>query len=93
MHSRKILLFEDSPDILSVASTILSSHYNFQGYAECPADVCEIVVSHKPDIILMDLDIPDIGGEQATKLLQENPQTANIPVIIFSACSDAEKIA
>jgi CheY-like chemotaxis protein len=41
--------------------------------------------SHKPDIILMDINMPDIGGLAALKILRENPATAPIPVIALSS--------
>ncbi len=41
--------------------------------------------SHKPDIILMDINMPDIGCLAALKILRENPATAPIPVIALSS--------
>ena len=41
----------------------------------------------------MDLWIPNIGGEQATNILKANEATRGIPVILFSANNDIEKIA
>ena len=40
----------------------------------------------------MDLWIPKIGGEKAVQIMRENPVTKNIPVILFSANDDIEKI-
>ncbi len=46
----------------------------------------------KPNLILIDLWIPEIGGEKATELLKGNPMTSHIPVLLFSANSDIGEI-
>lgn len=46
----------------------------------------------KPDIILVDLWIPVIGGEKAITLIKSNTLTQFIPVFIFSANADIDKI-
>jgi CheY-like chemotaxis protein len=38
-----------------------------------------------PDVILMDLNLPDVDGWEATKRIKANPQTASIPVIALTA--------
>jgi len=42
----------------------------------------------QPDLILLDLELPDIGGEQILARLQGAPATRNIPVIVISATID-----
>src|ERR1700681_1765265 len=46
---------------------------------------CELAASEQPDLILMDLELPDIDGWEATRRLKSNPQTRDIPVIAVSA--------
>jgi CheY-like chemotaxis protein len=45
-----------------------------------------------PDLILLDLDLPDIHGSQVIKLLQAEPKTTGIPVIILSADAMTKQI-
>src|SRR5204863_10167605 len=46
---------------------------------------CAMAVSERPDIILMDLEMPVVDGWEATRRLKGNPQTRDIPVIALSA--------
>jgi CheY-like chemotaxis protein len=46
---------------------------------------CAIAASERPDIILMDLEMPVIDGWEATQRLKANPETRDIPVIALSA--------
>jgi len=46
---------------------------------------CEMAVTERPDIILMDLEMPIVDGWEATRRLKSNPETRDIPVIAFSA--------
>jgi two-component system cell cycle response regulator DivK len=46
---------------------------------------CEMAASERPDLILMDLEMPVIDGWEATRRLKGNPQTRDIPVIALSA--------
>jgi CheY-like chemotaxis protein len=46
---------------------------------------CEMAAAERPDIILMDLEMPGIDGWEATRRLKSNPDTHDIPVIALSA--------
>jgi len=45
----------------------------------------ELAVSHRPDLILLDLNLPDIQGDEVLLRLREHPETAGIPVVMLSA--------
>src|SRR5437867_7121923 len=46
---------------------------------------CAMAVSERPDIILMDLEMPVVDGWKASRRLKGNPQTRDIPIIALSA--------
>ena len=87
-----ILIYDDDEEILLLCKIILKKYnYTVQTLSQCD-DVLADVMRLKPDFILMDLWIPELGGEEAVKILKENADTKHIPVFLFSANSDIEDI-
>lgn len=91
--SKCILIFDDDPQILLVCKIILQKHsYVVQTRVYCD-DILKDCNDVRPDVILMDLWIPTIGGEQAVNLIKGYPATRHIPVILFSANTGIDIIA
>ena len=80
----KILLVEDEQNILNLVETVLESN----GYAFLSAQTCEMgrvmVLSHNPDLIILDLGLPDADGLELIRFVRQNSAT---PIIILSARS------
>ncbi|UCB55793.1 MAG: response regulator [Thiotrichales bacterium] len=80
----RILIVDDSPTQLNVISKVLAKH----GYEIITAQDGEIgvekAVTEKPDIILMDVVMPNLNGFQATRQITRNPATSHIPVIMLT---------
>ena len=53
--------------------------------AEDGAAGCAKAIAEKPDVILMDLDLPVVDGWEASRQLKSNPQTRHIPIIALTA--------
>lgn len=87
-----ILIYDDDLEILEVCKAILGHMYTIETRVNCD-NVIDEVNTINPDVILMDLWIPKIGGETAISLLKADPELRKIPVIIFSANDDTEKIS
>ena len=87
-----ILIYEDNQEILLLCKKLLSKNqYRVETLSRCEnviADIDRI----KPTLILMDLWIPEIGGEKAISLIKENPATRHIPVLLFSANAEIKEI-
>ncbi len=93
MKKRKILICDDDADILEVCRLILHKK-NFEVFTSLDCEsIFHRIHEIKPDIILMDLWIPAMGGEACTKMLRENELTRHIPIILFSANNEVEKIS
>jgi PAS domain S-box-containing protein len=52
----------------------------------------DMAIEHSPDIILLDLHLPDMNGDEVLRRLRSNPQTAEIPVIVISADATSRQI-
>ena len=93
MENKCVLICDDDEDILEVTKTILSMRgYHVETINNCD-NLLEVVKKVQPDIILMDLRIPEIGGEEATRILKSTDYSKDIPVFIFSANNDIERAA
>ncbi|MDQ6845902.1 MAG: response regulator [Bacteroidota bacterium] len=87
-----ILIFDDDPEISLVCKIILEQqNYSVETRIYCD-DVIDDISKVKPDLILMDLWIPEIGGENAINLVKQNENTRNIPIILFSANVELEEV-
>ena len=90
---KNILIYDDDLEILFLCKTILQHHnYEVETLSKCE-DVHKDIERVKPDLILMDLWIPVMGGEKAVALVKENKATEHIPVLLFSANADIRDIS
>ncbi|MCX8531172.1 response regulator [Chryseobacterium luquanense] len=90
---KKILIFDDDKSILEVFTIIFAENGYDVEISETSHDIIERVEAFKPDLILMDNWIPEIGGIEALKLLRNHQDFKNIPVIYVSANSDIAYLA
>lgn len=88
-HSARILIVDDVPDTVE----ILSRQLEPEGYHVLKAyngkDALEMAKKHNPDLVLMDIMMPDINGFCATRILKEKESAGQfLPVIMVSATRD-----
>ena len=84
-----ILIVDDSPDNIHVLSSILGADYQIS-FATNGALPLEMVRKHAPDLILLDVMMPDMDGFAVMKQLQLDPITREIPVIFVTASQNSE---
>jgi PAS domain S-box-containing protein len=81
-----VLYVEDNPANLILVEQIIARHPDIHLLTAVNGKSgIEIARSNKPDAILMDINLPDINGFEALKILREDPLTMHIPVIAISA--------
>ena len=80
----KILVVDDSPTILAGTTKILTSAGHEVIQAEGGLQALEMAASDSPDLILMDVVMPDMNGFQATRKLTTTAETKHIPVIMLT---------
>ena len=81
-----ILYIEDNPANLKLIEDILTDYPEVRLLSATYAQMgIDIALSHKPDLILMDINLPDIDGIEALKRLRNFEETHETPVIAMSA--------
>ncbi len=90
---KRILFIEDEQDIQEVAQLALEA---IGGYTvevcSSGAEALDRVVEFAPDLILLDVMMPDMDGPTTLKALRKMPETANTPIIFMTAKSQAREI-
>jgi two-component system cell cycle response regulator DivK len=85
MSRGRIVYLEDNVDIQLLYSEYLRAH----GYdVECsshPEPGLKIIAEHLPDLVILDVQLPEIDGIEVTRRLKEDPRTASIPIYALSS--------
>ncbi len=83
---KKIMYAEDDEDIRTIVKICIDNFSNWEiEFAENGKILLDRVSDYNPDLILMDVMMPEMDGITTLKCLREKPQTSLIPVIIMSA--------
>jgi len=84
VHRGHVLIVEDNQDLREVFAKVLG----FAGYqfsvATTGREAIEMSVTTLPDIILMNVSLPDMRGTEAARWIKNNPRTTSIPIIAWS---------
>lgn len=82
----KVLYVEDNDDDLYMLKTRLELLGDFEVLTARNGEKgCELAVGERPDIIIMDLEMPVMDGWEAARRLKSEPQTRDIPIVALSA--------
>lgn len=91
MANELILIVEDNEKTRKLLRDVLQ----FKGYrtieAEMGEDGVTLAMQHKPDLILMDYQLPGINGIEAFRRIRNSPDTAHIPIVAVSASAMPEE--
>lgn len=92
---KKVLVVEDNDNNMELISFMLKS----SGYEVLQAfrgqDGIDLARTHKPDLILLDIQLPDIDGTVVLENLRDNAKTADIPVVAvtsYAMTGDSKKL-
>ncbi len=90
---KKIALVEDNPDNRLLVQAILEDHFNVVDY-ETGVEAIPGILNDVPDLVLLDISLPEMDGAEVLAQLRENEQFSAIPVIALTAhamAGDREK--
>ena len=83
--SKAILVVEDQEDNRQILRDLLGNAGYEMFEAENGADALTAVAAKRPDLILMDIQLPIMDGYEATRRLKADPATKSIPIIVVTS--------
>ena len=82
---QKIVIVDDSGPIKKLGDRMLTA----AGYEVCVADNgfdgLTVIMEEKPDLVLMDVEMPEMDGLTATAILKESEQCSKIPIVLLTS--------
>lgn len=88
---RHILLVDDDPTFLKMMQDWLSMKYNITS-VRSGMQAITYIATHKPDLILLDYDMPITPGPQVMEMIRSEHNAAEIPIIFLTGKSDRESV-
>jgi CheY-like chemotaxis protein len=83
---RTVLYVEDNPANLELVEQLIARRPELRMLSAADGELgIEFARAYRPEVILMDVNLPGISGIEAMKILRADPSTANIPIIALSA--------
>lgn len=90
MNKKKILIVEDEESLLKLESILLiSKGFEVKGVSNGRAAL-EAVAEENPDLILLDIMLPEIDGFEVCRRIKSEPSTRHIPVVMLTAKKSRE---
>jgi two-component system cell cycle response regulator DivK len=85
MTRQQILVVEDNQMNMKLFRDVLVAAGHRTLEATTGEKAVELATAHRPDLVLMDIQLPDIGGVEALGRLRANERTASLPVVALTA--------
>ena len=93
MKKKRILVVEDEESLLKLESILLTSKgYDVTGVADGKAALREIT-DNKPDLVVLDIMLPEMDGYEVCRRIRENPETSRLPVVMLTAKKNSQDFA
>ncbi|MEO6458010.1 MAG: response regulator [Chloroflexia bacterium] len=83
----KILIVDDEPTIVELLEEHLRSEGHATSHAYSGEEALQVLDESTPDLVILDLMLPGMDGYEVCRLMQQNPRTNHIPVIMLTARS------
>jgi adenylate cyclase len=90
MPDKTILIVDDTPANIAAALAILKDQYRTRVATSGTKALEQAGAADKPDLILLDVTMPDMDGYEVCARLKADPETASIPVVFLTARTEAE---
>ena len=81
----KVVVIDDDSDAVSAVEHVLQVRgFEVNGFQD-PGEAVAFITENPPDVIILDVEMPNITGFEVLQTIQKNPKSAEIPVLIFTA--------
>ncbi|MBO0344743.1 response regulator [Roseibium limicola] len=93
--SKTVLIVEDNELNMKLFHDLLEAHGYSTLQTRTGIEALELVRQHRPDLVLMDIQLPEVSGLEVTKWIKEDDEISMIPVIAVTAFAmkgDEERI-
>ena len=91
MNKKTVLIVDDEPTNINVVAEILHSLYQIR-VATNGKIALEMISKEKPDLILLDINMPEMNGYEVADKLRDSQETIHIPFIFLTAKNDSQSI-
>jgi two-component system, OmpR family, phosphate regulon response regulator PhoB len=86
--SGSVLIVDDDPGTGRLLAVLIRQIGHQAAFVSDGNQALEYVAHHRPDLVILDVMMPDIDGLEVLRRLREDPRTADLPVVMFSALND-----
>ncbi len=93
--TKTVLIVEDNELNMKLFNDLLEANGRATLRTKSGVEAVKLARDHKPDLILMDIQLPEVSGLEVTRWLKEDPELRHIPVVAITAFAmkgDEEKI-
>lgn len=92
MSKKRILVVEDEESLLKLESILLAAKgYHVTGVGDGKAALEEIAAG-KPDLVILDVMIPELDGFEVCRRIKASPETSHIPVVMLTAKKNQQDV-
>lgn len=91
-RSHKLLAVDDVPDNLFLVQAALNEEDGYEvNCVDSGRAALEIIANSPPDLILLDIMMPEMSGYDVTRKVRQNPRLSHIPILLFTAQDDIDQ--
>ena len=90
LSKRRVLVVDDAPENIQPLISTLKDEFTMQVAKNGKDAIAHALQEPQPDIILLDILMPEMDGYQVCKILKSDDKTKDIPIIFVTALSDSE---
>jgi CheY-like chemotaxis protein len=80
-----VLVVDDEPEIVKLVAKLLESRGHRVTVARDGQEALDAVAGERPDVLVIDLNLPKVDGLEVTKRLKSDPATQGLPIVMMTA--------